>query len=90
MKLAYHPCQIENRFIRPCPSLNRIIESSASAGRAKGFFLDTLMNLKTGELTRSFIRIKLGEFVKNGVVANFCPFCGKNIVNHFLEQEDAG
>lgn len=85
-----YPCKIEGRFLRPCTSLNRIIEDAPSRGRTKGFFLDTYMNLNTGDLTMSFVRIKLGAFLKKGVVANFCPFCGTNIRNHIEEDKDDG
>lgn len=87
---GHYPCKIEGKFLRPCSALSRIIEDAPSGGRAKGFFLDTYMNLKTGEMTMSFVRIKLGEWLKNGIVANFCPFCGVNIRNHIAEDKNDG
>jgi hypothetical protein len=39
-----------------------------------------LSDLKTGEQTRSYAVLKQGEFKKDGIVANFCPFCGEPIM----------
>lgn len=85
-----YPCRIEGRFLHPCSSLNRALEVGHSQSRSKGLFLDTFINLSTGEPTMSFVRLKLGDFMKEGVVTNFCPFCGINIRNHITEDKDAG
>lgn len=86
---GHYPCKIEGSFLRPCAGLSRIVEQAPSSARGKGFYLDTYMNLKTGEMSMSFIRIKLGEFQKKGIVANFCPFCGLDIRSHIVERKNA-
>lgn len=86
-----YPCLIEGRFVRPCTSLTRALEGQSSgAGRSKGLFLEHIMNLTTGEYSMSFVKLKQGEFLKDGIVINCCPFCGINISNHIKEASSAG
>lgn len=86
MEKGNYPCAIEEKFVRPCTSLTRALEkNSSSRGRAKGLFLDEIMDLTTGQLTMSFVRMKLGDFLERGVIINVCPFCGINISNHLKD-----
>lgn len=88
---GHYPCLIEGRFVRPCSSLLRALDSKTSGlGRSKGLFHDFVISLETGENTMSFVKMKLGEFAHKGVIVNFCPFCGINISNHFKEASNAG
>lgn len=77
------PCTVEDKIVKPCKGLDRLIDgTSSSAARSKGFFYDTIMNLTTGKTTMTYIRMKLGEHQKKGIIANFCPMCGACISEH--------
>lgn len=81
-----YPCKIEKQFLRPCTSLAPVLEpGSPTHARSKGLFLDVLLNLKTGEHSMSYVKMKLGKFLSKGMVINFCPFCGVNVSNHIKE-----
>lgn len=68
----------DNAFVEPCDGLKKLV------GRAVDLVEYT--NFKTMKPSRSFVAIKSGEFLKQGLVANFCPVCGQRI-NHAIEAE---
>lgn len=83
------PCSVENKIVSPCKGLSRLLDGgSSSAGRSKGFFYDTIMSLTTGKTTMTYIRMKLGEHQKKGIVANFCPMCGVCISEHVHKMQE--
>jgi hypothetical protein len=90
VSVGNYPCLVSSKIVRPCTSLWRALEKkSSSAGRGKGLYLDFVISLETGETTMTFVRMRLGEYMKSGVVINVCPFCGVNISRHLMEKSDA-
>jgi hypothetical protein len=86
VKNGNYPCLVENRFVRPCTSLTRALDKACpESSRAKGMYVQHILDMTTGEYSMSFVKMKLGEFLKRGVVVNVCPFCGVNISNHIKE-----
>lgn len=78
-----------NRQLEPCPSLNTALADEAN-DRRPGMSLFVLTNINTGEVTRSGVVIRSGVHRKQGVIANFCPFCGEDIGEQFEgENTDA-
>ncbi len=58
-----------------CPGLFQALEVD---GR-KGIRILTVYHMPTGKPTRKFATLYSGDYVKSGVVLNFCPFCGTNL-----------
>lgn len=73
-------CAVEGDAVDPCPVLARAIEFQSREG--KGLRFVQLIDLATWLPTRSFVTVRSGEFVKQGIVLNFCPFCGTDISTH--------
>jgi hypothetical protein len=67
----------EGRFVDPCDSLDAASEYGHPTRRSKGLFAWALSN--PNGPTRTMYGVKSGEYVKEGMVFNFCPFCGANI-----------
>jgi hypothetical protein len=65
----------EGAFVEPCDALSSIIDSFS---RAKGVFIQNLTNRQTNKPSRSYVGIKSTNH-KNGILFNFCPFCGVEI-----------
>lgn len=78
-------CSVDGRILRPCDTLDRALEDNASR---KGLAYFETVNLETLEPARSIAIAKSGEFVKQGIVLKFCPFCGTDIFSHW-DGEDA-
>jgi hypothetical protein len=55
--------------------------------RKRGIAFLQLRNTETLEPTRSCAVIRSGNKHKNGVIANYCPFCGESIAEHMKAQE---
>ena len=75
-------CAVIDDDVKPCGALRRALEDGQNR---KGLIYRMYFNMKTMKPSRSQILVKSGDFVKNGVTVNFCPFCGENIVHHFYE-----
>ncbi len=58
-----------------CPAMGRVVESQPRSN-AKGLFMATIVSMTTGESKGTRVILKQGEHLKNGVVLNYCPFCG--------------
>lgn len=54
--------------------------------RSKGLFSRSVVNIDTSESLGSQVSLHSGDFVGNGVVLNYCPFCG-NPARDFTEKE---
>ena len=69
-------CQVrDGQFVVPCWALARAMRSN----RGGGFEKRDMVNVKTGQPTRSFVIVHSGEWLKTGIVVNYCPFCGSKI-----------
>lgn len=71
---------IKSGLLAPCLSLFKSIQLSSNVGNGKGIFHIQTVNMKNMNPTRTLIGVKSGEYSKEGVVFNFCPFCGKKIL----------
>ena len=70
-------CRIEDRFLRPCTTLDECVDMYMSSERGKGFALLSLSNMTIGKIVANRPIIKLGPYRKNGIIMNYCPFCGE-------------
>ncbi len=69
---------IKGGYVDPesiCEALTMATERGP-AGRRKGLFSSSMINLDTRYSLGVAITLKAGEFSKNGIYLNFCPFCG--------------
>ena len=44
--------------------------------KSKGIYRHTIVNLKTGDLLGQMVKVKQGDHLAEGLVFNYCPFCG--------------
>jgi hypothetical protein len=70
-------CHVEKGELFLCSGLQAVTEIDCR----KGVKTQLLLNFKTGEETYVFV-LHSGDYVKNGLVMNYCPFCGKDILSH--------
>ena len=73
-----YPCKIEDRILSPCYALHSLLVAPSVK---RGLYFQPFINLEDGEVTSTCVIAK-SELHKNGVVVNFCPFCGLNISEH--------
>jgi len=68
-------CKITKAAVTTCEGMSRTLQ----AGHGGGVTEELLFNARfTKAIGRIFI-LRSGEFKKNGIVLNFCPFCGQRI-----------
>lgn len=44
--------------------------------RSRGIYSANITNIETMESVGTRITVHSGDFIGNGIVANYCPFCG--------------
>src|SRR5690625_2543662 len=66
-------CKVDNGIIDLCKGLDKVLHPEANR-KGRGAYLLALMNLKTGETTKTGDIIQSGEYGKHGDLMNFCPF----------------
>lgn len=76
----YHKCFVENGILNPCPTLEKAFEETNS--NKKGVSLFVLTNIDTGTVSRTTATLRSGDLPRNGVIINYCPFCGESIADH--------
>ena len=79
----YKKCTSENKMLKPCSTLSKAMEGLANS-RAKGISLIVLS--VHGTPSRSAAVLRSGDFKKDGIIINFCPFCGENVSKHFVSE----
>lgn len=85
--MSNEPCKVrDGRFIEPCVAMIGAFDGS-SAGKGRALFMSQYINIKTGEQSRSFVVLRMGDHIKNGVALNVCPFCGERIDAPFQDEE---
>lgn len=72
-------CVVVNNIVTPCDRLADIIEGSGVETSKKGVCMWVYTNSYTGETSRQFIGAK-SKVWPNGLVFNFCPYCGERIL----------
>jgi hypothetical protein len=60
-----------------CDGLSRAIDAHGLARRALS--AEHVINAKNGRSVRTLLVLRSGEFRKDGVVVNYCPFCGTQV-----------
>lgn len=78
-------CQIVNGILHPCETMDKALQENYTA---KGIGYLEIRNLTTRKVTKSVAVIHSGNLPKQGLVANFCPFCGADI-SHHVRGDDA-
>lgn len=71
-------CRIEDGILYPCRAMNDALQE----GRAKGIEYLEVWDFKQYKVSKSMAVIHSGKLPKEGVVANYCPFCGVPIAHH--------
>lgn len=87
MPLGPHACVVKDgRFVIPCNTLAAVTDiHQLSFTKAKGIFVQHLFNIETGEPSRSYFGVRSKQY-KNGILFNFCPFCGVQLDETFNEN----
>ena len=74
------------RLVDPCDTLAKAVDNHMPGfSKAKGVFRQELTNFKTRETSRIMFGLKSKEF-PNGLLLNFCPWCGVQIDAPFHEE----
>ncbi|WP_370557337.1 hypothetical protein NMD88_03755 [Edwardsiella tarda] len=73
-------CKVDGIHFTPCELLSRSLSGGNPTNRSKGMFIPERVNFSTGESGTDILQIHSGDFVGNGIAANFCPFCGSSLV----------
>lgn len=71
-------CEVKDRHVTPCTTLNDSSEGVKSGGRARGIYVWPLVNLDTHKPTRTMFGAVTSEHPK-GLIFNFCPWCGVDL-----------
>ena len=81
-KLIY-TCRIQkNKILSPCIPIKRASESDDVSGVDKGIGMVNSFDEDDGFYTRAVI-LKSGDWSdSDGIVINYCPFCGADISSH--------
>jgi hypothetical protein len=82
-------CKVrDNRFVDPCETLSQTIDNNIPGfSKATGVFIQHLTNMKTFKPSRTYVGLKSKNF-KNGLLFNFCPFCGEDISDPFMKDDE--
>lgn len=51
--------------------------------KSKGLFARSVLNFVTGEKPGTMVTLHSGDFVGDGVLLNYCPFCGNKMHDRF-------
>ena len=79
-------CRINGENIRLCETMQRCLTEPHRLGVA----CQNIFNLETGKVVRSVVTLRSGEFKKNGICLNYCPFCGSPLYDHKLDSSVTG
>lgn len=80
MSEQQRPCAIGEEGLAPCYALSDVLELGGSGTRHQGVKLQTMINTTSNSFSRHLVVVKSGKHSKKGIVFNFCPFCGVEIV----------
>lgn len=71
-------CDVSRKHVDPCSALSNSVEAVGHS-RGKGIVVWETVNVETSKSARRMYGVKSGDFKKDGVVFNFCPFCGTDL-----------
>lgn len=78
----------EGRFVDPCDTLESQTDNIAAGfSRAKGTARWHYTNINNRQPSRTFFGVKTRES-PNGMLFNFCPWCGERIDAPFADSDD--
>jgi len=78
-------CYVQDDIIMPCKLLDKALEGVSLSKRA-GL---SLLVLSNGETGKTGILLRSGDYHREGVIINYCPFCGTPIADQFVLEEEA-
>lgn len=68
-------CTLKGTFVTPCTMLRDALEGTHSAMTSGiGCYIGT--SRTSGASTRRVYTLRSGAYRKEGIILNFCPFCG--------------
>lgn len=54
---------------------------AGATARSKRLFVASMVNTTTHESLGTRVVLKSGDYTKNGIVLNVCPFCGGGLID---------
>lgn len=75
-------CEMKDGLLTPCVTLAKAA-SDYQGHYKKGLSVMPITQFRGGEFkhVKDYVIVKNGEFAKNGIVCNYCPFCGGILTN---------
>ena len=62
-----------------CGALSDSVEGGRQTKKSKGIYTGSIVNFKTHERLGIQVKLKSGDFIEDGILLNFCPFCGNPV-----------
>jgi len=81
-------CEVDGRYVRFCGTMSDCLEGTN--GHRKGVTSLHTMNFKTREEGVRGAILKSGDHLKKGIMMNFCPFCGVEIIRALDKDRKGG
>lgn len=75
-KIGRDECRLEGQLLVPCTPLDRATEYQGHY--RKGLSIMPITNRQL-ERIKDYVIVKGGDYKKDGIVCNYCPFCGKSV-----------
>lgn len=72
----------------PCKGMKMVYMGNCERGNGL-FALDNLMNFKTGDFFHGGFYVRTPGTGKNGLMLNFCPFCGSDLMKNWHKKYKA-
>lgn len=76
----------DGMHVKPCSSLAETTMFGNPRGKQRGIWRWALFNFNTNKPSRTYFGAKSGDHTDNGLIFNFCPYCGTQIDSPFAEQ----
>jgi len=73
-------CEVVNKLVSQCNALDEAIDGFNPVKKEKGIFKWVYSDINTSKDTRSFIGAKTGVHKEKGLIFNFCPYCGVELI----------
>ena len=79
-------CVIQGDKVVPCDTLNNAVDNLYTRCR-KGIFELLVTSILLDDWSVKGYGVKSGKYVKQGIMFNYCPFCGTDISSHLKTKE---
>lgn len=80
-----YTCRLEGDLLSFCKSLGRLFDYGKHH-TSNGIHHITIKDFETGEIVRDLVTVNAPAYKPNGVVLNFCPFCGEPLLSANLAK----